>query len=145
MATKKQRRRRAKDRRHEWEYVYVDDSGQEVEADEDEPPAKPAGAAEARPKPAGKSSAGRRSGRALRQPLPPSWKRSARRALPWQLLIIIVVVFVFRSAPVASRVLIAVLYGVAFVPFTYWVDKLAWQRFQRTSGRLPDKGKKQKR
>ncbi|MER3412157.1 MAG: hypothetical protein C4305_07605, partial [Thermoleophilia bacterium] len=30
MATKKQRRRRAKERRHEWEYVLVDEEGREI-------------------------------------------------------------------------------------------------------------------
>jgi hypothetical protein len=36
MPSRKQRKRRAKDRRHEWEYVYVDDeTGEEVEAPED--------------------------------------------------------------------------------------------------------------
>jgi len=33
MPTKKQRRRQQKSRRHEYEYVYVDDSGQEVPVD----------------------------------------------------------------------------------------------------------------
>ena len=37
MPSRKQRKRRAKDRRHEWEYVYVDETGEEVEAPEDEP------------------------------------------------------------------------------------------------------------
>ena len=38
MPSRKQRRRRQKDRRHDWEYVYVDDAGQEVEAPDEESP-----------------------------------------------------------------------------------------------------------
>jgi hypothetical protein len=147
MPTRKQRRRRAKDRRHEWEYVYVDDSGQEVEVDEAEVeaarPAKPA--TQAKAKQAGKGSAAKRPSRTIREPLPPSWRRAARRAVPWQVLMIFVVVFLFRNQPIASRVMIAVLYGVAFVPFTYWVDKFAWNRHLKATGRLPEKDKKQKR
>ena len=33
MPTRKQRRREQKSRRHEWEYVYVDDEGNEVDVD----------------------------------------------------------------------------------------------------------------
>ena len=36
MPTRKQRRKRQKDRRHEYEFVYVDEEGQEVEVDPEE-------------------------------------------------------------------------------------------------------------
>ena len=36
MAKRKQKRRQQKARRHDWEYVYVDDAGNEVEVDPDE-------------------------------------------------------------------------------------------------------------
>ena len=41
MATKKQRRRREKERRHEYETVFVDEHGDEVEVEEPARPAKP--------------------------------------------------------------------------------------------------------
>jgi hypothetical protein len=144
MPTKKQRRRRQKDRRHEWEYVYVDETGHEVEPEEDEEPKagrpgpKPARATQAK----GKSAPAKPRSRYLREPVPPSWSRSAKRALPWQGIMIILVLFVFRSQPLAGRVFFAVVYALAFIPFTYWVEKLAWQRHLRSTGKLPPRGKK---
>src|SRR5579862_9528216 len=121
MPTKKQRRRREKDRRHEYEYVYVDDEGHEVEVDEPAPEPKPARAASgttkatstAKPKPGAKKPAGR----AARVPQEPSWSRSAKRALPWQGVMVVLVLLLFRKEPVATRLFFALIYAVAFIPF----------------------------
>ena len=113
MPTRKQKRRREKDRRHEYEYVYVDDEGKEVDVDEPEPAAaRPAKGA--KPAPRGKAGGGRS---AMREPPEPSWSRSVRRAVPWQIGIVVVVVFVLRSSPLISRILVAVLYGAFFIVF----------------------------
>jgi hypothetical protein len=74
MATKKQRRRREKDRRHEYEFVYYDEEGNEVEV---ETPEKPSRAAPERKKPA---AAAARNGRArpVRAPKPPTWRSVGR-------------------------------------------------------------------
>src|SRR5207249_4464396 len=81
MPTKKQRRRQQKSRRHEYEYVYVDDEGNEVAVDPTEPRTEKNGdRAESRPSKAAKrpSASGRTARRAIE---PPSWRRSGRRAL----------------------------------------------------------------
>src|SRR4249919_866039 len=118
MPTRKQRRRREKDRRHEYEYVYVDDDGREVEVDEPESvdgrPAK-----DAKGPARSTSKVKPKSGRALREPPEPSWSRSARRAVPWQIGIFVLVVFLLRSGPLISRVMIGVLYGLLFIPMMY--------------------------
>ena len=62
MATKKQRRRRAKEQRHD--YMWVDDDGNEVDADDTG---------------ADKENAGRASGRFQREPQAPSWQRTFKR------------------------------------------------------------------
>jgi hypothetical protein len=143
MPTRKQKRRREKDRRHEYEYVYVDDEGQEVEVDEPEEPA-PAIAATKSTKAPAKAKA-KTTGRALREPPEPSWSRAARRAVPWQIGIFVLVVFLLRSGPLASRVLIGVLYGLLFIPMMYMTDRLMRNRWLKQQAALPQKDKRAKR
>jgi hypothetical protein len=138
MPTRKQRRREAKQKRHEYEYVYVDSEGNELE----EPPeglgpaeetstarrnGKPAEAAKAKPKTQQK-----RAGRPLRTPQPPSWRRAARRSL---ILGAVVFALFYAGGKGANRFYsaagLAVLYTILFIPFTYYVDRFAYNRFQR--------------
>jgi len=141
MPTRKQRRRRQKDRRHEYEYVYVDEEGHEVEVDEpattDGNPTKnvkaPAkGASKAKP----------RSGKALREPPEPSWSRAVKRAVPWQIGIFVLVVFLFHSQSLVGRVLTALLYGVLFIPMMYLTDRMVRNRWLKQQGALPQKDKR---
>ena len=144
MPTRKQRRRQAKGRRHEYEYVYVDDEGQEVEVDE------PATADSKTPKetkvpPRGASKAKGASGRARPEPPEPTWSRAARRAVPWQIGIFVLVVFLLRSGPLFSRVLIGVLYGLLFIPMMYLTDRMVRNLWLKQQGALPQKDKRPKR
>jgi hypothetical protein len=75
MATKKQRRRREKDRRHEYEFVYYDEEGNEVEF---ESPEKPAKAAPERKKPSAGAARNGRAARPARVPKPPTWRSVSR-------------------------------------------------------------------
>jgi hypothetical protein len=126
MPTRKQKRRREKDRRHDYEFVYVDDEGQEVEVDEDEAQ-EPTQAKAAKASAKGKPKSG---GRALREPPEPSWSRSVRRAIPWQIGIF---------------VLIAVLYGALFVPLMYLTDRMVRNRWLKQQAAQPGKDKRPKR
>ncbi len=139
MPTRKQKRRREKDRRHDYEYVYVDDEGREVEVDEADDPA-PAKAAEApaKAKPKG-------GGRAQREPPEPSWSRSIRRAVPWQIGILVLIVVVLRNSPLISRLLVAILYGVLFVPLMYMTDRMVRNRWLKQQARRPVKDKRPRR
>ena len=144
MPTRKQRRRRQKELRHEYEYVYVDEEGQEVEVDEPEPAdAKPATDAKA-PAKAKQTQKGAR-GRTTREPPEPTWSRAARRAVPWQVGIFVLVVLVLRSGPLASRVLIGILYGALFIPMMYLTDRMVRNRWLKQQGALPQKDKRAKR
>jgi hypothetical protein len=140
MPTRKQKRRRKKDRRHEYEYVYVDDEGREVEVDEPEPvdgKAVKDAKAPTKPKASG--------GRAMREPPEPSWSRAARRAIPWQVGIFVLVVLVLRSGPLPSRILIGVLYAALFIPMMYLTDRMMRNRWLKRQGALPQKDKRPKR
>ncbi len=143
MPTRKQKRRRQKDRRHEYEYVYVDEEGQEVEVAEADEEERPAAKGSKAPAPAkGKPKSG---GRAVREPPEPSWSRSVRRAVPWQIGIFVLVVAVLRNSPLISRVMVAVLYGALFVPLMYMTDRMMRNRWLKQQAGSAPKDKRPKR
>ena len=130
MPTRKQRRRDLKAKRHEYEFVYVDSEGNEVEEpDEVEAPAKGAGRANgSKPKqPAAKTSSGQTTRR--REPPAPSWKRAAKRSA--LLGVFVMIFFSFTVKGDLIRVLpTALLFAVAYIPVLYYIDRMAYRRFQ---------------
>ena len=129
MPTKKQRRRRAKGLRHEYDFVMVDDEGNEVPVDPDERRAEREQKATAKPKQArgGQNS----KGRTMREPPHPSWERAFRRGGLMGGLMLLAFVFLFKNGPIGSRIAIGLVYGVAFVPLTYLVDRTAHRAYLR--------------
>jgi len=142
MPTRKQKRREAKTKRHEYEFVYVDDDGNEVEDVPEgllEPKERRNGAkADPAKKPAQRQQAAR-GGRAGRTPQPPSWRRSAKRAAI--LGAIVFVLFSFMggkgNAKYAVALQLTVMYTLLFVPFTYAVDRFAYKRWQARQAGAP--------
>jgi hypothetical protein len=134
MPSRKQRRRRAKERRHDYEVVYVDDEGNEVEP----PPQVEQPRGRDRPRD-GKPSRGKAAGgnRAVREVKPPSWQRSGKRALLFFPLFFIVFSLVNKSASVESRLVASLGYSFLFVPLTYVMDRTAYRTFLRRTGREP--------
>ena len=131
MPTRKQRRRAQKERRHEYETVWVDAEGNELEG----PPEELAAAPEKRDgaKPKAKATRQQR-GRTVRVPPPPSWQRAAKRAL---IIGSVIFVFIYLAGSkngghsLASALLLAVVYTALFVPFQYVLDRFAHNRWQR--------------
>jgi len=132
MATKKQQRRRQKERRHEYEVVYVDEEGNEVE-----PPAE-ADAGPARAERTGKAKQAAkpktRGRRPMREIKPPSWRRVVRRAILFAPLLFVALSIGKHPPAIAVRLLISIGYTALFVPTFYWIDRLAYRRYQRMSG-----------
>lgn len=133
MPTRKQKRREAKSKRHDYEFVYVDDEGNEVEAPAEEPkrkasaPAKKSAAAPAR---------GARGGR--RAPQPPSWQRAGRRAAILGVVVFFLFTVLNKNKGYAGPALAAVIYTVLFIPFTYVLDRFTYRRWQaREQGPTP--------
>lgn len=122
MPSKKQQRRRAKSKRHDYETVYVDEEGNEVEAD----------AAEAltATKPSAKRDQ-RGSARSARVVQPPSWGRALRRAALMAPLMFIVIMLLEKDSAVGARLSIAVFYSVLFVPFMYLMDSVAYRTYRK--------------
>lgn len=136
MPTRKQKRREQKAKRHDYEIVYLDAEGNELDEapEEAERPKKE----RASSSPATKQQ--QRRGRAGREPQPPSWRRSFRRA---GLLGIVVFLFFSLSGPKGNgrylnALAFSVLYTGLFVPFTYAIDRFAYRRWQaRQPGASP--------
>jgi hypothetical protein len=137
MPTKKQRRRNQKARRHEYEYVYLDDEGNEVPVEPSELRAEKNGQRDStKPrksgggrKPVGRSASGRRKIE------PPSWRRSARRALLFGPVLVVAMILLNRGQPVAQQVFPAVFLIAFFIPFSYFTDSLAYRMFQKRLAR----------
>jgi hypothetical protein len=140
MPSRKQRRRREKLQRHEYEYVVETDEGEEVvesprDLEPDTPPkaarngksdrSKASGAKASRAR-AAKSAAGPLDRRG--RPVPkPSLERSMKRAL---IFLPIFVLFLYVAAPdltVTQKLIQAVLLMLVFVPVTYLADKMVYR------------------
>src|SRR5690349_18620480 len=121
MPTRKQRRRREKDFRHDVRVFEVDDEGNEVPIAElrtrEDKPSKP----EAKQQ--------RRGRRPAREVQPPSWERAIKRGGLMGGLMLLVFLFLLQNGPVVERVAIGVFYGLAFIPLTYWIDRTAYRSY----------------
>ena len=144
MPTRKQRRRRAKDQRHEWEYVVVDDEGQEVEVKPSEIRARPerdgksnGSTPAARGKTAAKATD--RRGRPIRAVQPPTWNRALKRSAVWIVLLVALLAWSgsrgSHHQPLTASILLGLLYAIAFVPAMYFIDRAAYNRYLRATGR----------
>jgi hypothetical protein len=132
MPTRKQRRRRAKEQRHEYEVVYVDDEGNEVDVEPDE--LRPARERSSRPR------ADRAETRARGRGIdPPSWRRTFRRGLIFAPIFFATVLLIMPDREMAAAVFQTLLLLVIFIPFSYLMDRVFWRSYQkrlaRTSGR----------
>ena len=136
MATRKQRRRREKGRRHEYEYVWVDDAGREIEVD-------PAERVAAKTRSADGNAARDRRGRAVRKIEPPSWGRVGKRALIFAPFMF-VVVWILRpeGAPAASAVVQTIVLLGFFLPFSYLMDTLMYRTYLRRTGQTAESGRR---
>jgi hypothetical protein len=127
MPTRKQKRRELKGKRHDYEFVYVDGEGNELDEvpEELEQPkkerangAKPAAGKKSQPAPRGR-----------RQPPQPSWGRAFKRG--GMLGVVVLVLFSLGSKGHIARVIpLAVIYTLLFVPFTFYIDRFAYRRWE---------------
>jgi hypothetical protein len=123
--TRKQRRRRAKDFRHDMRIFEVDAEGNEV------PLADLRTTEERKPKPAKQQQLKSKSGRPTREPPQPSWRRAVRRGGMMGGLMLVAFVFILKTGPLPQRIGIGLFYGLAFIPLTFWIDRTAYRTYQR--------------
>ncbi|HEY8704536.1 MAG TPA: FUSC family protein [Gaiellaceae bacterium] len=136
MPSRKQRRRQLKEKRHEYEFVYVDSEGNELEELPEgfEEKQKERSTSRNGSKPAAKKQAPQRGGAGRRTPPVPSWNRALKRGA--LLGVVVFALFSFTAKGHWVSVLpLALLYTVLFVPFTYVIDRFAYRRWEaRQSG-----------
>jgi hypothetical protein len=120
MATRKQRRRRAKEQRHD--YVWVDDEGNELEPDEVSQTGTDGRAREP-------------SARRVRNVQAPSWRRSFRRGLIFAPIMFATVFLLSPSLPLVTKVTQTLFIVAVFVPFSYFLDQVFHRSFQRRAAR----------
>jgi hypothetical protein len=127
MPSRKQRKRRAKDRRHEWEYVYVDDTGEEVEAPEDEAMSRNGKRspqqAKAKPKASGQ-----------REVQPPSWRKVGKRGLLFAPLMFLTVTLLSGDLTMTQRLVNTAFLLAFFLPFSYAMDALMYRLYKKRAG-----------
>ncbi len=149
MPTRKQRRRQQKERRHEYEIVYVDDEGNEV-GTEAEPEAKSGGGkgkpessgvrptGKQQPAPRGKQSGAKQpaGARGPRKIDPPSWGRVGRRAAIFAPIMVIVVYYLNRNAanPVRETLISSIVLVLFFLPFSYFMDSVMYRQYRKRIG-----------
>jgi hypothetical protein len=138
MPSRKQRQRKLKSKRHEWETVWVDDAGNELEA-----PPEDVVEREKQDRTATKAAASQNGGKKQpaqrglrREAQPPSWARAIKRA--GLLGIVVYFLFTFAAGSSSNRyvsaLVPAVIYTGLFVPFTYLLDRFAYRRYQAKQG-----------
>jgi hypothetical protein len=130
MATRKQRRRREKEQRHE--YVWEDAEGNEI----DPADARTNGADEKSSKSStssrGRSDSGRGSGRQVQ---PPSWGRTFKRALIFAPIFLVTVMLLNRGLTIVGAALNTAFLLAVFVPFSYLIDRVMYRTFQKRQER----------
>lgn len=133
MANQKQRRRRAKEKRHAYDLVEIDAEGNEtvltasdVKA---EAPAK-SSSRKGQPKSQQKST-GRRG-----TPQPPSWLRVFKRAAIFApIFLATVLLLAGNRLTIFGAVVQTVFLLAVFVPFSYFMDRLVWRSHEKRLAR----------
>lgn len=118
MATKKQRRRRAKEQRHD--YMWVDEEGNEVD---------PEGTGSEKVK-------AEQTTRLQREPQAPSWRRTFKRGAIFAPIMFGTVILLSPNLPVETKITQTLLIVGIFIPFSYFIDRL----FYRTALRRRTRG-----
>jgi hypothetical protein len=139
--SKKQRKRRQKELRHEYAFVTYDDDGNEVEVDPEElkaqraekerEQARPVVATKDGKKPARSAPARDARGRPIREIQPPSWSRTWKRAAAFTAVMFLALSFLAHGGSPVGRVLLTLAYGALFVPFLYLMDRVQYRQYLR--------------
>ena len=137
MATQKQRRRRAKEKRHDYDLVYVDEDGVEQVVEREEPHKPPAkvgkGTSGGGTDKASRKSSSARRGRAAQ---PPSWPKVLKRgAIFAPIFLATVMLLGGGKITIVAAVVQTLLLLAVFVPFSYLMDRVVWRQQQKRLNR----------
>ena len=121
MPSRKQRRRREKLQRHEYEYVIETEEGEVIQVEKPVERTKPDGKASARPPV-------KRGGREIPKP---SMARVFKRTAIFAPLILIVVFWTGGDSTTTSKIFTGVTLIAFFIPFSYMVDSIMYRVYSR--------------
>jgi hypothetical protein len=127
MPSRKQRRRREKLQRHEYEWVVETEGGEEVPLDH------PAERAKKEEKSNGRKGVRNRHGREI--PKPSLGRVLRRTAIFGPLILVVVFLTGSKDATTASKVYTAVVLLAFFIPFSYLVDVFLYRTLLRRQER----------
>ncbi len=136
MPSRKQIRRQQKLKRHEYEEVYVDEAGRELDPEEAQeligaPSPKAAKAAKRQP-----------AGRQPRTIEPPSVRRTLKRGLLFAPLMLVTVHILDTEVPWDTKIFTTATLMAFFLPFSYFMDTMMFRAYQRRLGKVLDEGEK---
>jgi hypothetical protein len=132
-----------KERRHEYETVWVDSEGNEL----DEPPDELVATSEKRSNGSKqpKAKAQQRGGRPVRIPPKPSWRRAVKRASIFGGAIFALFLILGSKSGhhnITSALALGAVYTLLFIPFTFYIDRFAYNRWERRTGQQRDPKKR---
>jgi hypothetical protein len=127
MPTRKQRRRRAKEMRHE--YVWEDAEGNELTPED--VPTRKAADVDGRRQPA----------RSAREPQAPSWRRTLKRGLVFAPVMFVTVMLLSGSLPLAQQLVQTAVIVAIFLPFSYFLDGVFWRSYKKRMARQAEAGR----
>lgn len=134
MASKKQRRRREKLQRHEYEYVLETEEGEEIPLESPRGTARAGNGKAPAKEPAGPVD---RRGRPVQKP---SLQRVLKRSAIFAPLIAAFILFTADNITIAGLIFNVVLLLAFFMPFTYLVDLVVYRMLMRRAER--DRGQR---
>jgi hypothetical protein len=128
MATQKQRRKRAKEKRHAYDLVEIDAEGNETVLTasdlKDEASTKPA--------PRAKDAKDAPSRRSRGGPQPPTWSRVLKRGAIFAPIFLVTVMLLGRGRLTVAGAIVQTIFLLAiFVPFSYFMDRLVWRSHEK--------------
>jgi Flp pilus assembly protein TadB len=136
MANQKQRRRRAKEKRHAYDLVEIDSEGNETVLSASDVKTE----SESRPKATPKAGKSKASKPPRGTPQPPSWARVLKRAAIFAPIFLATVLLLAGNRLTLAGAVVQTLFLLAiFVPFSYFMDRLVWRSHEKR--RLRDAGR----
>jgi hypothetical protein len=127
MASKKQRRRRQKEHRHE--YVWEDAEGNEL--DPEDVPARKADPGSGGPK-----------GSPGREAQAPSWARTLKRSLIFAPIMFGTVMLLSSDLTITEQITQTAIIVAIFIPFSYLLDGVFWRSYKKRLARREASGRR---
>jgi hypothetical protein len=132
VATQKQRRKRAKEKRHAYDLVEIDSEGNETVLSASDVKAE----APAKTPAKNRDPGDRTSKRGRGSPQPPTWGRVLKRGAIFAPIFLVTVMLLGGDRMTITGAVVQTIFLVAvFVPFSYFMDRLVWRSHEKRLAR----------